>query len=151
MGGSEVDVLLFFGVFRQCGGVEHFLDGKFGGVCFQLLLNFIVTSADEVVVDGEACAAQFGENLFGEFVIACGDVANLFFAFLGVLIHGKDSKDDVLVLHVGCLKKLLEAIPVFCRVAGVKFGFEIVFLQALADIFFGGLLTFLCQRSVHFH
>ena len=111
-------------------------------------MDFIVAATDNVVVDGQASATKFGQNLIGEFLEASGKVANLLLALFGVAVHRQHAEDDILILNVAGLHEFLESFPVLGGVAGVDVGIHIHLLQLATYVALGGILALFCQLGV---
>ena len=147
-GGLLVDGFLLGCVVFERSRVEQFLDVELGRVGGILRLDLFVAAADGLVVDDEACAAQFGQNLVGQFAEAFAHVANLLLALLRVFIHGEHAQDDVLVLDVAGLHQLLEAVPVLRRVVGVDVGLHLGALELSLHVAFADVLALVGQLVV---
>ena len=106
-----------------------------------MLTDLVVAAAYNIVVDGQAGTAQLGKNAVGELTEGLAHVTNLLLALLGILIHGEHAKDDVLVLDVAGLHKLLEALPVLGGVVCVDIGLHVGLLQRLLHVVFRHILT----------
>ena len=76
-GSSGVDILLLVGIVGEGSSVKEFFYREFLSVSLVLLLDFVIGAANEVVVDGEASATEFGKNFVSEFLVTCREVADL--------------------------------------------------------------------------
>ena len=95
-----VDVFLLGSIVGERCGVEQFFNREFRSVVLQLLFDFVIAAADDVVVDGQTGTAQFRQDFVSQFVESSGEAANLRFALFGVFIHREHADDHFLVLDV---------------------------------------------------
>ena len=139
--GQFVDILFFVEVLLQGSAIEQFLNGELGGIVLDLSENLVVGTAHGLVIDGKAGAAQLGQDAIGQLAESRTDVLDLLLTLLGILIHGEDAQDHILVLDVAGLDQLLEAFPVLSGVFSVDIGVHLDALQLLVDILLGVFLT----------
>ena len=141
LSGLLIDGLLLSDVVGEGGGIEHLLDAELRSVVGILFTDLVVAAAYDIVVDGQAGTAQLGKNAVGKLTEGLAHVTNLLLALLGIFIHGEHAKDDVLVLDVAGLHKLLEALPVLGGVVCVDIGLHIGLLQRLLHVVLRHILT----------
>ena len=139
---------MFGHIFCQRGGIEEFFHRQLGGIFLILFLDFLVGAANQVVVDGEASAAQLGQDFVSQLLETGREVADLLFALLGVGIHGEHAQDDLLVLDVRSLDQFLEAVPVLGGVTLLHIGIDAVGLELLVYVVAGRFLAFFGQGGV---
>ena len=147
-GSLLVDIVLFGGIVGEGCAVKYFFRAKLRWVGGKLFFDLLVAAANNLVVDGKACAAQFGQDASSQFAETFAHVTDLAFALFGILVHREYAQDNILVLEVRSLYQLLEAIPVLCCVTSLDSSFHLVLLELSLNIAFTRGLTFCSQLIV---
>ena len=143
-----VDFLTLGIVLVEGSAVEQFLGAQLRGVGSILLLNLLVVAANQFVVHGEACTAQFGQHGTCQVLEGNAQVTDLALTLLRVFIHREHAQNHILVLNVAGLHQTLEAIPVFGCVVSIHIGIHLCGFQLFVHIVLRHILTFAGQTVV---
>ena len=108
----------------------------------------LVAATDHIVVHEQAGTTQLGQNAVGNLGVHAAHVANLLLTLFGILIHGEDAQNHLLVLKVALADQLLEAVPVLSGVLGVHVGLHANLLKLALEEFVGNILTLFGQLLV---
>ena len=135
-------------VCQKLGSIKQFLHRKQRRFRLINIHNLLVATTNHIIVDGHTSTTQFRKHSSSKFGINRSHIANFTLALFWVLIHGKHTKDEVLVLQVRLAHKFLESFPVLSRVFHIHVRVELCLLQLLLHVGLRHISTTLSQTLI---